>query len=86
MTLKFKNGFVYDGFTYGWNKKELYRLPSTSKDNKSYGLKKLDLIDIGFQKGYRIKRQKFTVEQLASRTVEINREVKIIKDSTHIPV
>ncbi len=43
MILKFKYGFEYNDFLYGWNNKELYRLPSKS-GNKSYGLKKLDSI------------------------------------------
>lgn len=79
MVLKFKYGFEYLGFQYGWLNKELYRLPSTS-GNYHYGLKKLNIIKVGNKKGYRIKRDRMTIEQLKVRTTLIEREVAIIKD------
>jgi len=85
MILNFKYGFNHDGFLYGWQNQELYRLPSTS-GNKSYGLKKLSLIPVGNVEGYRIKRQKFSIQQLLDRTDTINVKIKVIKDSIHLPV
>ncbi len=85
MTIQFKYGFIYDGFMYGWHKKELYRLPSTS-GNKSYGIKKLSTILVGTKVGYRIKRQKFTVEQLKQKSTEINKEFELITDTIDLPV
>lgn len=83
MTIKFEHGFIYEDFTYGWNNEELYRLPSTS-GNKSFGLKKLNEIMIGAKIGYRIKGQKFTIQQLKDRTIIVDKEFKII-ESPHIP-
>ncbi|MBK7362770.1 MAG: hypothetical protein IPJ01_10780 [Micavibrio sp.] len=85
MILNFKYGFSYDGFLYGWQNKKLYRLPSTS-GNKSYGLKELSLIPVGNGEGYRIKRQKFSVQQLLDRSDVIDVKIKVIKDSIHLPV
>jgi hypothetical protein len=84
MILKFKYGFEYEGFLYGWNNKELYRLPSTS-GNKSYGLKKLDSIVVGNSVGYRIKQQKFSINQLKNRTIFIDKEYQVIKNEVDIP-
>ena len=39
MTKKYKYGFDYKGFQFGWKSKELYRL-LTSKNKRSYPLKK----------------------------------------------
>ena len=79
MLLKFKYGFEYLGFQYGWLNKELYRLPSTS-GNYHYGLKKLNIIKVGNKKGYRIKKQKLTIEQIKERTVLIKTEIIVVKD------
>lgn len=79
MILTFTFGFAYKGFTFGWLNKELYRLPSESK-NKHYTLKKLKPIKIGNKVGYRIKRDKFTMEQLEEKTMVISVEVKKIID------
>ena len=84
MILKFKYGFEYDGFLYGWNNKDLYRLSSKS-GNKSYGLKKLDSIVVGNSTGYRIKKQKFSLNQLKERTIFIDKEYQVIGDSVDIP-
>ena len=84
MILKFKYGFEYNDFLYGWNNKELYRLPSKS-GNKSYGLKKLDSIVVGNSIGYRIKQQKFSLKQLKDRTIFIDKEYQVIGDSVDIP-
>lgn len=85
MKIEFKYGFEYDGFTYGWNKKELYRLPSVS-GNKSYGLKKLPLILVGNKSGYRIKQNKFSIDQLKSMSKEINKSFEVINDNIDLPV
>jgi len=85
MTIEFKYGFEYKGFTYGWSKKELYRLPSVS-GNKSYGLKKLPLILVGSKSGYRIKKDKFSIDQLKSMSKEINKSFEVINDNIDLPV
>jgi hypothetical protein len=84
MILKFKYGFEYDGFLYGWNNKDLYRLPSVS-GNKSYGLKKLESIIVGNGVGYRIKTKKLSVNQLKQLTIFIDKEYQVITDSVDIP-
>lgn len=84
MNIIFKYGFEYDGFLYGWNKKELYRLPSKS-GNKSYGLKKLDKINVGNTFGYRLKGAKLSIYQLKQLTTEINIEIPVIEDCVDIP-
>lgn len=67
----YRYGFKYKNFTFGWFKKNLYRLPSES-NLKFYPLKKLNIIDIGNKKGYRIVRDKKTIEQLQEMTEVIN--------------
>ena len=79
MIIRFKYGFFYKDFLYGWHQKELYRLPSNS-GNKKYGLKKLNVIQIGNKTGYRIKRDKLTINQLEQKTIVINQEISQIKD------
>lgn len=84
MKLKFKYGFYHEEFLYGWLKKELYRLPSTS-GNKSYGLKKLSIIKVGVGEGYRLKRDKISIQQCKDRTIEINKVITVIKDTVDLP-
>lgn len=84
MILKFNYGFNYLGFQYGWYRKELYRLPSNTGNNK-YGLKKLNLIPIGNTLGYRIKRQRLSMFQLKGMTTNINIEVVVIEENKDIP-
>ena len=83
MIITFRYGFEYGGFQYGWYKKELYRLPSVSGIN-TYGFKKMKIIKVGNKDGYRVKRQKLTIDQLTERTVKMFVEVEIIKNQ-HIP-
>ena len=85
MFLVFKYGFTFEGFEYGWHKKELYRLPSTI-NNRTYGFKKLEEIKIGCQYGYRIKRNKFTTKQLLGKTAFISREIQVLKDESDLPI
>jgi len=85
MNLIFKYGFQYDGFLYGWNKKELYRLPSKS-GNKSYGLKKLEQIKVGNSSGYRLKGAKLSIFQLKQLTAEIEEMTfQLLDDCVDIP-
>ena len=84
MKLKFKYGFNYKDFLYGWLKKELYRLPSTS-GNKSYGLKRLSLIKVGVGEGYRLKKDKLSVLQCKNMAVEINKVITVINDTIDLP-
>ena len=76
MIRNYRYGFNYKNFTFGWFKKELYRLPSKS-GLSFYPLKKLNLIDVGNKKGYRIVRDKKTIDQLKELTEVINFEYVI---------
>lgn len=71
MTITYKYGFEYKGFIFGWKNKCLYRLP-TVKNNRCYGLKKLNPIKINKHLGYRIIRDKKTISQLQELTEIIN--------------
>lgn len=84
MIFKFSYGFTYMGFEYGWYKKELYRLPSVSGNNK-YGFKKLNPIPVGNTLGYRIKRQKISMFQLKEMTTDIQREISVIEENKDVP-
>ena len=85
MTLTFKYGFTYKGLSYGWNNQELYRLPTTATNGKYYGLKKLSIIKVGNHDGYRVNRDKLSINRLKSMTVDIDTEVRYINDKKHIP-
>ncbi len=71
MIIKYKYGFEYKSFLFGWKNKELYRLPSVS-DLRHYPLKKLNKIPIGKKIGYRVVRDKKTINQLMELTEIIN--------------
>ena len=71
MVTLYKYGFVYKGFNFGWKDKILFRLPS-EKNLNYYPLKKLSSIDIGNKKGYRVVRDKKTIDQLMEITEVIN--------------
>lgn len=72
MVKKFKYGFEYKGMNYGWSNKELYRLPTVTDSGRSYGLKKLTLIDVGKQKGYNVGRDKKSLKVLEGMTEKID--------------
>lgn len=72
----FNYGFEKMGFRFGWFKKELYRLPSEI-NSRYYSLKKLNLIKIGKQKGYRICTKKLTISQLEKTTNLFSEPIKI---------
>ncbi|MCC6516914.1 MAG: hypothetical protein IT275_11230 [Chitinophagales bacterium] len=80
MILNFKYGFQVGNFTYGWLKKELYRLPSISF-NRHYPIKKQKKIVVGNQSGYRILRSKYSEKQLAEKTIIINKKIVLIKNN-----
>ena len=71
MVKKFKYGFEHKGMKYGWKDKILYRLPSFV-NKRSYGLKKLKLIDVGKQKGYNVARDKKSLKTLKEMTERID--------------
>lgn len=79
MIQNFKYGFEYKGFNFGWKDKKLFRLPTTTKDLRSYPLKELPIIEIGKKKnkGYRIVRDKKTIEQLMEITEVIDYKYEI---------
>tara|TARA_R110000772_G_scaffold35637_9_gene85853 strand:+ start:3897 stop:4157 length:261 start_codon:yes stop_codon:yes gene_type:complete len=71
MVWTFKYGFDYKGFSFGWKDKALYRLPS-EKNLKNYPLKILSIIKVGNKEGYRVVREKKTIDQLKEITEVIN--------------
>ena len=58
----FEYGFEYKGFLFGWKNEKLFRITSTKGGH--YPLKELSQIKVGNKKGYRIVRDKKTIEQL----------------------
>jgi hypothetical protein len=72
MVINFKYGFEYKGFSFGWSNKELYRLPTVTKKNSYYQLKKLSKICINGKVGYRVSLDKKTIIQLKELTEIIN--------------
>lgn len=76
MVVKYKYGLLYNGFLYGWNNKELFRLPCT-KNLKSYSILKLKKWS---DKGYHVGRDKKSFAQLKDMTIFINYEYQEIKD------
>lgn len=74
----FKKGFAHKGFKFGWHNKTLYRLPIT-KDGKDYPLKELSLIEIGNKQGFRLIRDKKSLDQVRNMTKNIKVVVKVIK-------
>lgn len=81
--IHFTHGIVHENFYYGWHKKELYRLPSQS-GLSHYGFKKLNQITVGNQKGYRLKKSKFSLNRLKEMTSIIDVKVYTHK-SKHTP-
>lgn len=79
MIINFQYGFSHKDFIFGWHKKELYRLPSENSPHY-YPLKKLKLIKVGKQKGYRCKKDKLSLKQLSSKTIFIGKKISIIQD------
>ena len=71
MIVKYKYGFEYKGFSFGWSKKKLFRLPTT-KNLRSYPLKELSKISIGKKEGYRLMRDRKTIDQIMELTETIN--------------
>lgn len=72
MIIRFKYGFEVNGFIFGWNKKDLYRLP-VFINKRSYSLKKLNKINInGKLNGYRVNTKPKTIKQLQELTEIIN--------------
>lgn len=68
--MTFDYGFEKNGFRFGWKDKdfrELYRLPSEI-NGRFYSAKKMNIIKIGKQEGYRICGKKLTLHQLESLT------------------
>jgi hypothetical protein len=84
MIIEFNYGIEYKGFIFGWHKKELYRLPSTS-GRYSYGFKKLNAIMVGNQLGYCLKRDKFSMKKLEEKTIIIPKQTISILKSEHLP-
>lgn len=78
--MRFIYGIIIDKRYYGWHKKELYALPFNT-ENKYFSLRKLKQIMIGNNVGYSLQGSKFTLDQLQSITVQIDKKIEIIKHS-----
>lgn len=79
----FKYGLEYKGYLFGWYEKELYRLPI--KGEKNLLLKKLNIIKVGNKKGYRLRRDKISIEHIKAMTIAINVKVGVLKPHKDIP-
>ena len=84
MTIEFKYGFEFEGFLFGWHKKELYRLPSLSSDGKKLSIKKLKLHYNINSKSYRIKSKKIPVDKCVAMTLKIEDAIKMYKEKNKI--
>jgi hypothetical protein len=80
MIIKYKYGFEFKGFLYGWKDKKLFRLP-IEKGKRFYSLKEVKEIKVGNKKGYNVGRVKKTIDQLKEITIFINYKHQQIKDS-----
>lgn len=76
--MHFRYGFEYLEVRYGWNKKQLYRLPFT-RNNRSFDLKLINEIVIGSTTVYNIQRKKFTINKIKSITTNVDWNVEIIE-------
>jgi len=76
--MQFKEGFIHKGFKFGWHNKKLYRLPLVRK-GKRYSLRKLDIIPIGNKEGFRLIRDKKSIDQVRDMTSPFKSVVKIVK-------
>jgi hypothetical protein len=77
-TITFRHGFEYKGQPYGWHEKKLYRLPFAS-GKRHYGLKQLNIINVGKTLGYCCSRKKLSKYQLEAMTEPINVTVNIFE-------
>lgn len=83
--MKFKYGFFYKKYFFGWHKGDLYRLPKVGKYTIAF--KKLDKIKIGKskKKGYLVAHDRKTIDQLKALTTVINKEVPDVPKSDDLP-
>lgn len=72
---KFKEGFEFEGFKYGFKKQILYRLPIT-KNNRNYPLRIVPIINLSkTSRGYRLCRQKKSQAQVRSMVQKVDWEI-----------
>lgn len=71
----FSVGFEYKDVRYGFSKKKLYRLPY-EKDGRHYGLMVMPQINVGNKKGYRIQRDKLSINRIKNITIAVSWEVE----------
>ncbi len=75
-TINFVEGFKYKSFTFAWKNQILYRLPKNKK-GRHYPMREVPLIDITDNiQGYRIMREKKTLDQVRLMTDKIDVKVK----------
>jgi hypothetical protein len=73
--MEFKYGFEYLGVRYGWNKKQLYRLPFT-RNKRTFELLNVKPFVIGSTTVYNVQRTKLTMNKLKQRTKEVGWSIK----------
>jgi len=69
--MQFNYGFEYKNVKYGWNQKQLYRLPFYNS-KRTYQLKLIKPIVIGSTTCYNIQRNKITINRLKTLTEKVN--------------
>lgn len=72
---EYTEGFIYKGVKFAWKNKKLFRLPII-KDGREYGLRLVPKINITDKvKGYRICREKKSLQQIRRMTKKVNYKV-----------
>ncbi len=71
----FKKGFEFNGVKYGWNKKNLYRLP-VQIGKRFYAIKKMKQQLIGTTWVWNVYKHTMTKNQLKQLTKDVNWKVK----------
>ena len=75
--MQFKHGFIYMGVRYGWNKKQLYRLPF-SRNLRNYDLKLIKPILIGSTTCYNLQRNKVTINRIEKLTTKVDWNIEFL--------
>jgi hypothetical protein len=75
--MQFNYGFEYMGVRYGWNKKQLYRLPFI-RNKRSFNLLLVKPFVIGSTTVYNIQRTKVTINRLKKLTKDVSWELELV--------
>lgn len=77
--MKFNFGFIINGRKFGWSEKELYSLPFETDHGHFRALKKMKLVRIGNNYGYRFLDKPRTLKQLELLTHSVCWKIEIIQ-------